>query len=143
MWSYQALSRIDFRLIPIILILMIVSLVVVSSFSAIPNHDFIEESFFTPQVQRQIEGFLLGGGFFILFAGFNYHKIREWTWVLYFGMILALIGLFFTDPIQRVQRWYRIPLIGFNFQPSEYAKLVVVITLSWFLRKRGNLPLHL
>jgi rod shape determining protein RodA len=35
-----------------------------------------------------------------------------------------------------VQRWYRIPIIGFVFQPSEYAKLFVVIALSWFLERK-------
>lgn len=138
MWSYQALTRIDIRVIPIILALMAISLLVVSSFSADHSSHFTEETFFTPQVKRQIEGFILGGALFIFLAGFNYHKLREATWIFYGLMVLALIGLFFTDPIQRVQRWYRIPLIGLSIQPSEYAKLVVVLTLSWFLERRKS-----
>jgi rod shape determining protein RodA len=51
-------------------------------------------------------------------------------------MILSLIGLFFTDSIQRVHRWYKFPLINASFQPSECAKFIVVITLSWFLERR-------
>lgn len=100
--------------------------------------DFTEETFFTPQVKRQIEGFLLGSVLFAVVAGFDYNKLREWTWVLYALMLLSLFGLFFTDPIQRVQRWYKLPLIGINFQPSEYAKLIVVLTLSWFLERRAS-----
>lgn len=136
MWSYQALRRIDFRIIPVILILMAISLMVVSSFSSQEVTGDSEATFFTPQVYRQIEGFLLGGVVFIFLAGFDYNKLREMTWILYGLILLALIGLFFTDSIQRVQRWYRIPLIGLNFQPSEFAKLIVVITLSWFLERR-------
>lgn len=136
MWRYQALSRMDFRIIPVIGILMIISLCIVSSFSGPTFEHFNDDSFFTPQVKRQMEGFLLGIGAFLFLTGFDYNKLREWTWLLYGIMLLSLIGLFFTDPIQRVQRWYRIPLIGFSFQPSEYAKLVVVITLSWFLERR-------
>lgn len=136
MWNYRALSRIDFRIIPLLLILMFISLLVVSSFSA--TSDFSEEIFFTPQVKRQLEGFLLGSMAFLFLAGLDYNKLREYTWFFYLIMCLALIGLFFTDPIQRVQRWYKIPGIGINFQPSEYAKLVVVITLSWFLERRRS-----
>lgn len=138
MWSYRALTRIDFRVIPIIFILMTISLLVISSYSIEPGMDFTEETFFTPQVKRQIEGFLLGSVLFAVVAGFDYNKLREWTWVLYALMLLSLFGLFFTDPIQRVQRWYKLPLIGINFQPSEYAKLIVVLTLSWFLERRAS-----
>jgi rod shape determining protein RodA len=53
-------------------------------------------------------------------------------------MIVSLVGLFFTDSIQRVHRWYRLPFIGLSFQPSEYAKLAVVISLSWFLERRRD-----
>lgn len=137
MWNYRALSRIDFRLIPIILILMAISLLVVSSFSQIGSID-MEDVFFSPQVKRQIEGFLLGGIVFLFLAGFDYNKLRELSWILYALMLLALIGLFFTDPIVRVQRWYRIPFIGLSIQPSEFAKLVVVISLSWFLERRRS-----
>lgn len=138
MWSYRALSRIDFRVIAIIFVLMGISILVISSFSPIGLVDVREEVFFTPQVKRQIEGFLLGIGVFIFLAGFNYNKLREYSWLLYALMLLALLGLFFTDPIQRVHRWYRVPGIGFNFQPSEFAKLVVVISLSWFLERRRS-----
>jgi rod shape determining protein RodA len=139
MWNYQYLSRIDFRLIPVILALLSISLIVISDYSMDPSLDAQEESFFTPMVKRQLQGCLVGAIVFLFFAGFDYNKLREWTWILYGFMILSLIGLFFTDPIARVHRWYRVPFIGMNFQPSEYAKLIVVITLSWFLERRRQL----
>ncbi len=138
MWDYLYLRRIDFRIVPIILALMFISLLVISAYTVDASSDFSEESFFTPLVIKQIQFFGLGIGVFIFFVGFDYNKLREWAWVLYAIMIMTLIGLFFTDAIQRVQRWYRIPLIGINFQPSEYAKLVVVISLSWFLERRKS-----
>lgn len=135
MWALQSIKRIDFRLIPIVILLMLISLLIISA-NSMPSGDFVEETFFTAAVKRQIQGYVLGAGVFLFLTGFDYNKLREWTWCLYLLMLLALIGLFFTDPIQRVQRWYRLPLIGFNFQPSEFAKLIVVITLSWFLERR-------
>lgn len=135
MWNARFLSHIDFRVIPIILSLMIISLLVISSFSINPQMDPTDEKFFTPVVKGQIQWFIIGSGFYLFFAGFDYNKLREWTWILYGLMILSLVGLFFTDSIQRVNRWYRIPFINASFQPSECAKLILVITLSWYLER--------
>lgn len=135
MWDYRYLMRIDFRILPLILTFTLISLLVISSFSIDSTGDLSEEGFFTPMVIRQIQSFILGLIAFAFFAGFDYNKLREWTWILYALMLVSLFGLFFTETIQNVQRWYRIPLINFNFQPSETAKLIVVITLSWFLER--------
>lgn len=139
MWSYQHLLRIDFRIIPLIILLMATSLLVISANSNPITLDASDDIFFTPVVKGQIQWFLIGSAIFLFFAGFDYNKLREWTWILYALMIISLLGLFFTSSIQSVHRWYRIPLIGISIQPSEYAKVVVVISLSWFLeRRRGK-----
>lgn len=131
--------RIDLRLVLVIICLMIVSLLVISAHSIPAGADGQELSFFTPIVKSQLQRFALGILIFLFFAGFDYNKLREWTWILYGGMIFLLVGLFFTHSIQSVHRWYKIPFIGISFQPSEHAKLIVVITLSWFLeRKRAH-----
>lgn len=135
MWSYRVLSRVDFRVVPVILALMLISLMVISSHTG-QHTEGQETTFFTPEVNKQLRWFIIGWGVFFVTAGFDYNKLREWTWIMYAIMIIMLIGLFFTNPIQRVHRWYRLPFIGISFQPSEYAKLIVVITLSWFLEKR-------
>lgn len=135
MWSYRVLSRIDFRVLPIIAALMLIGLIIISSHSG-SSADGQEDVFFTPEVTKQLRWFIIGWGVFFFTAGFDYNKIREWTWIAYGIMILLLVGLFFTEPIQRVHRWYRLPFINMSFQPSEYAKLIVVITLSWFLEKK-------
>jgi rod shape determining protein RodA len=139
MWSSRYLTRLDFRMLPLISILMLISLLVISSYSLDPLIDHSEESFFTPIVRSQIQWFLIGWGLYLFFSGFDYNKLREWTWILYGLMILSLVGLFFTTSIQNVHRWYRVPFINISFQPSEYAKLIVVISLSWYLERRRAL----
>jgi rod shape determining protein RodA len=129
MWDHRYLKRIDLRTIPILLALMGISLLVISSATG-------EEGVLTPISRKQIRWFALGWGVYFLCAGMDYRKLRDWAWVLYFGMAASLVGLFFTAPIQNVQRWYRLPFLGLELQPSEYAKLIVVITLSWFLERR-------
>jgi rod shape determining protein RodA len=128
------LSRIDFRLVVIVLALMCVSLLVISSSSI--SADLTNEPFFTNATKSQLQWFLIGSAAFIVFATIDYNKLREWTWVLYVGMIIALVGVFFTGKTHSVHRWYQLPIIGIMFQPSEFAKLIVVITISWFLERR-------
>src|ERR1700722_5926788 len=139
LWNPRTLARIDWRIIPILLSLMMVSLLVISAtdpaFSLSGNE---VEEFFTPKVKSQAFNFLIGSGAFIFFAGFDYNKLRELAWILYLLMCVGLLGLFFTDPIQNVHRWYRIPYLGMSIQSSEFAKLIVVISLSWFLERRAS-----
>jgi rod shape determining protein RodA len=136
MWNHQYLRRLDFRTIPILLALMWISLLVISA-TTCEIQDPSQESFFTPMVKSQIKWFGIGWAVYLFFAGMDYRKIRQWTWLLYAAMLLMLIGVYFTAPIQNVHRWYRIPFLG-SFQPSEYAKLIVVITLSWLLERKTH-----
>lgn len=136
MWQPQQLKRIDFRLFSIILALMTVSILVI--LSTTQPTEIGDSIYFSPLVKNQLRAFTLGLGIFLFLACFDYRKLREWTWFLYIGIVILLIGLFFVSPVHNVRRWYRLPLIPFDIQPSEYAKLVVVMTLSWFLEKHSQ-----
>ncbi len=134
-WSLSHLSRMDYRVFPILIVLMGVSLLILSSHAANPIDLSSDPVFFTPLVYSQMQRFGIGILIFLFFAGFDYNKIREGTWILYGLTLIALIGLFFMPSIQGVRRWYRIPFLPMAIQPSEYAKLTVVFALSWFLEK--------
>lgn len=138
LWSHQYLSRMDFRAIPVILGLMVISLLVISSNSVPSSLDPSQASFFTPQTRIQMLWFTAGWGVYLFCAGFDYSKIREWAWFLYILILIALVGVFLTPSIQHVHRWYRIPGTGIGIQPSEGAKIGVVIVLSWFLERRAD-----
>jgi rod shape determining protein RodA len=135
MWDHRYLGRIDFRTIPILLVLMCISILVIAATTGDPS-EIGDEILLTPMSKSQIRWFAIGWVAYLFFAGLDYRNFRKWTWVLYFAMLLMLIGLFFVPAIQNVHRWYRIPGVNFAFQPSEYAKLVVVMTLSLYLDNR-------
>lgn len=140
MWEPTFLKRIDFKTIPILACLMSISLLVIYSTTCVaPGGDHIT---FTPFFKNQIRAFGLGTLVYLFLICFDYRKLRGWTWFFYLGMVALLAGLYFTTPIHNVRRWYRFPFIPFDIQPSEYAKLVVVITLSWFLEKKHQESLH-
>lgn len=135
------LKRIDFRLIPIILALMGISLLVISAntTSENPSENFLG-SFLTPQVIKQIQFFGMGWVAFFICASLDYRKLKDWAWILYGIVILALLGLFLTTAVKDVHRWYRLPFIQMSLQPSDFAKPITVFAMSWFLeRYRKNM----
>lgn len=131
------IRRLDWRVIILLNLLMVISLLVISS-TTMELNELGEGPVLTKSALTQLQWFGLGWGVYFLFALLDYRRIREWTWILYLLMIISLVGLFFTSSVQSVHRWYRIPLVGIGFQPSEYAKLVMVIALSWFLEFKSR-----
>ena len=130
------ISRIDFRVLPIIICLMFISLCIISSMTS-ELRDWEDLVFWTPLVKTQLRWFCLGWALFFAAACFDYRRLRDWSLFLYVAILLLLLGLFFVTPIQNVHRWYRIPYLA-SIQPSEQAKLIVVIVLSWFLERKGS-----
>lgn len=141
MWDHRYISRIDLRTIPILLVLMFISILVIAATTG-DLSEFSEETLFTPVAKSQMRWFAIGWAVYLFFAGLDYRKLKEWTWFLYIGMLIMLIGLFFVPSIQNVHRWYKIPGVNFAFQPSEYAKLIVVMTLSLYLENKGRWDLY-
>jgi rod shape determining protein RodA len=66
----------------------------------------------------------------------NYTFLMRFSYPLYLLGILLLVGLFFQPPVRYVHRWYRIG--GVLFQPSEYMKVILILTLSRYLMYREN-----
>ena len=72
-----------------------------------------------------------GVGFFVLLP--HYVHMARGAWLFYGAVVLALLGLpFFAPEINGSRRWYALP--GFSIQPSEFAKLAVVLALGTMLR---------
>ena len=79
--------------------------------------------------RRQIFWIILGFLGFIFASSFSYRKLWDITYLLYGFMLLLLILVSVLGHISLgAQRWLKI--FWLNFQPSELAKLVVVIFLA-------------
>ncbi len=72
MWNHRILSRIDWRIIPLMMALMFISLLIISATD--PTYVFytpgegVEPSFFTPKVLQQLQHFIVGWGVFFSFC---------------------------------------------------------------------------
>ncbi|MGB3293552.1 MAG: rod shape-determining protein RodA [Phormidesmis sp.] len=65
----------------------------------------------------------------------RYEVLLQWRWFIYLATIAALVAVMAigTEGLG-AQRW--IPILGFNVQPSEFAKLGAIITLAATLKDR-------
>lgn len=129
----QFIKRLDYKMVGIIFILMCLSFVVISS-STIQHEN--SPGFFSATMKAQGRSYLVGWFFYFLVAWCDYRKIKNFTPLLYGCILLLLIGLFFTNPIQNVRRWFRLSFVPFALQPSEFAKVVSIMTLSWFFEDK-------
>jgi rod shape determining protein RodA len=85
-----------------------------------------------------MQHWIFGGiGLLIVFAiaRISYNHLLRWHWVTYGitnGLLLAVIAL--GNSAKGAQRW--INIAGFNVQPSEFAKVGLIITLAAILHRR-------
>ncbi len=86
-------------------------------------------------VLRQARYFVLGYLVLLVAAQFPPVRYRRWSPWVYFGGVLLLLGvMFFGTGTKGAQRW--LDLGGLRFQPSEIMKLLVPMTVAWYLADR-------
>ncbi|HEU5304333.1 MAG TPA: putative peptidoglycan glycosyltransferase FtsW [Gemmatimonadales bacterium] len=91
---------------------------------------------------RQLSGALIGGGLMLLASRIDYYRWRQLSWPLLLGtLVLLLIPLLpftlgISPPVNGARRWIDIGPI--NFQPSEIARLVVVVWCAMLASKKGQ-----
>jgi rod shape determining protein RodA len=80
-------------------------------------------------------------GLILMFAtaSLDYRRIRRWTPVLYgLSLLLLLAVLAVGQSVNGAKAWIALPG-GFQVEPSEFAKLGLILSAAWLLSRR-NLP---
>ena len=81
---------------------------------------------------KQTAWAVLGTILMILFMKIDYRLLRRYALLLYFiSIVLLALVLVFGQRIQGATRWFS--FLGFSFQPSEIAKLALIILLALYL----------
>ncbi|WP_390631258.1 rod shape-determining protein RodA [Leptothermofonsia sichuanensis] len=71
----------------------------------------------------------------LMIARWRYDNLIRWRWIIYgITNVSLLTVMFFGREELGAQRW--IPIFGFNLQPSEFAKLGIIITIAALLSDR-------
>lgn len=113
----------DFRLVILILLTACISIAAVNS----ANEEY---------VSRQFMGIGIGVCLMLFIAFIDYSWILKFSWVLYGITVLILFATSYTsagDSGGGAQRWFQIG--SFRFQPSELAKLVLILFFAQFIMK--------
>lgn len=77
----------------------------------------------------------IGFGLALFIARCRYEHLIQWHWIIYGITNLSLIAVMVTGTSAKgAQRW--ISIGGFNLQPSEFAKIGVIITLAALLHSK-------
>ena len=134
-------SDTDRWLFGVTLVLCLLGAVMIFSASAVTAQQQYGHSYFF--VARQVVWLAFGLlGMFALMK-LDYHRLREPA-VVYTALCLVvvmLVGTFFLDKSHATHRWIRFGPVG--IQPSELAKLAVILYLAWFLDLRRRTPTSL
>ena len=123
MFKKYRLRDFDFRLVILVLLASGISVMAVGS---------ANESY----VKTQIIGIVVGFVAMLIIALFDYAWVLKFYWVMYVGILGLLILTAYSplgDTSGGAQRW--IDLGGIRFQPSELAKIVLILFFAQFIMR--------
>ena len=127
----RTLRNLDLLFILITFLLLMASLLILSTASL-----NVMKSDPWHYVRSQTVWIFIGISAAAFIAATDYEKWRTYRWWIYgFNMVLLLSVIFFGDAAKGATRWIPTPF-GFNIQPSEFAKIFIILTLADFLADR-------
>ncbi len=89
---------------------------------------------------KQVICFVVGFIGLKFFTNFDYKKLGDWSQIFAWSIIVLLVLVDFTPlgvTVNGAKRW--INILGFQLQPSEFAKPAVVLLLASVFKKDANL----
>ena len=120
--------KVDLSIVLCIILFAIISVVTIGSAENLLTS---ETNLVLKQIIWYVVGFIFV--FFVMFLG--NHILFKNSWFLYiFGVLLLVLVLFFGTEINHARCWFQIKGIG-TFQPSEFMKIILIITLGKMINK--------
>lgn len=96
-------------------------------------HDSLTAGYFA----RHLTNLIVGGAAMLLLTALDYHAFQAWVVLLYVGMVATLAFVLMLGQIASgAQSWLDLGLR--TFQPSELAKLLIIIALAAFWSAREH-----
>ena len=127
--------RLDYTLLTALFMLVVMGLVILYSTSAYNGEVKFHDSFY--YLKKQVFATLLGIAGMYVAANMDYHVWRHVAVLGYLTAILLSVAvLFIGDEINGSKRW--LSLGPFSFQPSEFAKVAVILFLAHMVTKNAK-----
>ena len=113
--------RVDWFLVACLLVVLAFGVVFVKSASTLER----------PRLGRHILWIAIGLAALVAMARMNYAVFVRYAYTVYAVCIIALVAVLFTRPVNYARSWFDLGL--FKVQPSEFAKLGLVLCLAKYL----------
>lgn len=126
MFRNYSIRDYDFRLVILVALLSVIGIVAIGS-----ADEALQE--------KQLLGVIAGFAMMIFISLISYNFIIKFNWVIYGVNILLLGSVLITDAgssSNNAQRWLQIG--GLRFQPSELAKILLILFFAQFIMKYRN-----
>lgn len=125
----------DYGLVVVVSLLVIVGGYILYSTSAYNGRIKFQDEFY--YLKKQFFATSLGLACMYAMANIDYHVWKKFAVAAYgLSLVLSLLVLFIGDEYNGSKRWLSFgPL---SFQPSEFAKLAVILFLAWLIEKQGK-----
>ncbi|MBI4679006.1 MAG: rod shape-determining protein RodA [Elusimicrobia bacterium] len=105
------------------------TIAVLSASSHIPGYHGV--------LQRHFLALAFGIVLFLFGFGFKYQIFQDQSRIIYALVLAVMVGVLFAGTVRRGHRsWFEFSLI--SFQPMEFARIGVILTLASFLDRRGR-----
>ena len=87
-------------------------------------------------VKRQVLALVIGVLLGIVILRFDYRKWRDFSLIAYIGIVVLLFLVIspFGASVRGHQAWFQLPF-GFQLQPSELAKFLLVVALAGYVNE--------
>ena len=127
--------RLDLGLLVTVMLLVIIGLMLLYSTSAYNGRVKFDDSFY--YVKKQLFATSLGLALMYAMANIDYHIWQRFALPAYLiAILLSIAVLLFGDEYNGSKRW--LSFGPFSFQPSEFAKIAVILFLANLIVKRGK-----
>ena len=120
----RELKNMEWSLLIIAIILTAIG--IIALFSATQENGYDE-------FKKQLIWFAIGIVAMVIVMLINYETLVKLSPIFYGIFIILLIAVLFTNPVNGATSWFDIG--SFSFQPSEFAKVVVVLFLAFIISK--------
>ena len=121
----KLLKNTEWSILIVSILLTIIGLVALFSATQNAEHD---------EFKKQVQWVLISIPFLILASSIDYNVIVRFSTLAYIVLIVLLIGVLFTTPIQGARSWFKFGE-SFTFQPSEIGKVITILFLAFIINK--------